>query len=148
MLSPPEALALKNKNKMASGRGDDTPLLLTEAAIDDGAATTGQQRRTRRRLVLLAALSLAFVALLGPLVAVLLGDSHRRETLEAPCPRKGGVALVLGGEGEGGGKQKRDLVVKVASGRRSFVSLPDDADEGSVEGELGDGAFTVRCGKK
>jgi hypothetical protein len=58
------------------------------------------------------------------------------------------LALVLGGEGEGGGKQKRDLVVKVASGRRSFVSLPDDADEGSVEGELGDGAFTVRCGKK
>ena len=59
------------------------------------------------------------------------------------------LALVLGGEGEGGEeKQKRDLVLKVASGRRSFVSLPEDADESSVEGELGDGAFTVRCGKK
>ena len=64
------------------------------------------------------------------------------------------LALVIGeggGEGGGGGEEKkkrRDVVVKVASGRRSFVSLPDDADESSVCGELGDGAFTVRCGKK
>lgn len=46
------------------------------------------------------------------------------------------------------GSNKRDIIVKVASGRRSFVSLPDDADEASVEGTLEDGAFIVRCGKK
>ena len=67
------------------------------------------------------------------------------------------LAVVVAGEGEGEGegaasekskKKKRDLVVKVGSCRRSFVSLPEDADEASVEGTLGDGTFTVRCGKK
>lgn len=64
------------------------------------------------------------------------------------------VVVVAGEEGEKGegaaaaSKKKRDLVLKVGSCRRSFVSLPDDADENSVEGTLGDGAFTVRCGKK
>ncbi len=43
---------------------------------------------------------------------------------------------------------KRDVVVKCGSGRRSVVKLPDDADESSVEGALGDGAFVVRCSKK
>lgn len=59
------------------------------------------------------------------------------------------AVVVAGEEGEGAAsKKKRDLVLKVGSCRRSFVSLPDDADENSVEGTLGDGAFTVRCGKK
>ena len=86
---------------------DDTALLLNDD-VDaiDGAPTTGQQRRRRRQsrlFVLLVTLSLAFLTLLGPLVAVYLGELHRRETLEAPCPRKGGVALVLGGGGGGRG---------------------------------------------
>lgn len=45
-------------------------------------------------------------------------------------------------------ENKRDVVLKCGSGRRSVVKLPDDADESSVEGELGDGAFVVRCSKK
>jgi len=51
------------------------------------------------------------------------------------------LALLLGDE-------KRDVVLKCGSGRRSVVKLPDDADEGSVEGTLGDGALVVRCSKK
>ena len=95
---------------MSSGRGDDTALpLLDDEAIDDG-TTTGQQQqqqqrrqqKRRRLLVLLFALSLASLTLLGPLVAVFLGEIHRRENLEVPCPRKGGVALVFGGGGRGG----------------------------------------------
>ena len=52
-----------------------------------------------------------------------------------------------GGEG-GGNEKKRDVVLKLGSGKRSFVSLPADADVGSIEGILGDGSFVVRCGKK
>lgn len=58
------------------------------------------------------------------------------------------VELVVMQSGDGSGSTKRDIIVKVASGRRSFVSLPEDADEASVEGTLGDGTFVVRCGKK
>lgn len=44
---------------------------------------------------------------------------------------------------------KRALVVKLGSGaERSFVRLPEDADAGTLEGTLGDGAFVLRCGKK
>jgi hypothetical protein len=84
----------------AEGGTSAAPLLNADATTP----TPNQGRRRRRLLVLLFALSLAFLTLVRPLLAVILGEIHRQENLDAPCPRKGGVALVLGGRGSGSGE--------------------------------------------
>ena len=107
-------------------------------------------------------LSLLLLPFLFPLYLQESGYEMKLDAMGAETAEDVELAVVVGGgaEGEGEGQggdaaaktktkmKKRDLVVKVGSCRRSFVSLPEDADETSVEGTLGDGAFTVRCGKK